>query len=102
VTAPAILLCRIHKTCANWIQVNVPNQAQQLDVGFDQYGSVSTFKEMPAAAEATVYGTCVAEGEIMHDRADRPVANLQDQVDVVGHPAVAQSSKLVALAAFGQ
>ena len=73
---------------ANWIQVDVPNEGEQISVGVNQEGVITALEQMAGRIHARLKCPCVTTCNAQDDLAKRNLGDLDQSVDVVGHPAV--------------
>lgn len=66
--------------------MNVSQQSGQIAVGVDQLGFVAPLEQMAGGTQLPVPIPRVARGNTLHDLAQRLVDNLDQQVNMIGHP----------------
>jgi len=72
---------------AHRVQVDVAHQCQSVAILIDEVGFEAALEEMSGALEPRVEVAGVAEGEVLHARGQRLIADLERQVQVIGHQA---------------
>ncbi len=73
---------------------------EQVGVGIDQNGFVAPLEKMAGAFLPPIDPESVAEAEVLHDAGQRHVADLNGQMDMVGHQTKSQQAMVVPLDAF--
>lgn len=63
--APRVCHRVLHDVCANWVEVNVGSQLQQVVISIDENGLVPSLEKMPNSASAPIEPAGVSEGEIV-------------------------------------
>ncbi len=85
-TAPSIVGSVGNDTCFYRIEMNVAQQSDHVTVGVDQLGFVAPLEQMAGSTQLPVSISRVTRGNTLHDLAQRPVDNLDQQMNVIGHP----------------
>jgi hypothetical protein len=87
-TAPGIVAHALDDPCLDGIAMDVSNELQEVGITVDQRGVVTTFEKVPGRGQLRLHGTREFGGDVSHGIADRLGARLQEQMNVIGHPAV--------------
>lgn len=82
------------QTCANGIEVDVPEQRQQVIVCIYQQCVVSAFKQVTRCLQVLLDYASIVTGDSLHYLSEWGIRNLQEQVNVVSHPAVGVQSRI--------
>src|SRR5512137_125069 len=77
---------------SDWIQMDVPYELQEIAVRVDQDGLIAPPKQVTATTPATVHPSRVTKREVLDDNRQPNPTDLNEEVYVVGHPAVAVHS----------
>jgi len=77
---------------SNRIKMDVPYELQKIAVRVDQDCLIAPAKQVAAAAAAAVHPPRVAKREILDDNRQTNSTDLNEEVYMVGHPAVAVHS----------
>jgi len=82
------------QTCANGIEVDVSEQRQQVIVSIYQQCVVAAFKQVTRRLQVLLDYASIVTGDSLDYLSEWGVCNLQEQVNVVGHPAVGVQSRI--------
>jgi len=85
VPVPIQLRERCHLLGAQWIQMNVAHQLQQVRLFLAENGFVAVLKQMSRPTMQAIEPSGVAAQKLSHDPCDGGVSGSQQQVEVVGH-----------------
>ena len=87
--APAVVACGFDHAGAEGVGLDVAEDRQEVVVVLDDGALESTLPDVAAAVVAAVVALGVGDEQALHDPADRRLQGPDQQVDVVGHEAVA-------------
>lgn len=95
--APRVIQRRPNEVGFDRIEVNVSKQRKQVLVFIDELGVIAIFEEVSGRLELRLDLPCIATRDQLNDSAKRCMTDLYDEVNVVGHPAVAVNERAVAI-----
>lgn len=101
VTAPLIEIELFHDLCAEWIEVDVFEQDQQIVVPVAQNGLVPPLKEVPHSPVFPIEIGRVCLVDALKDFGERNVLGLDKEMDVVPHKNITIQKALVAIFVYG-
>jgi hypothetical protein len=84
---PGIVLGKSGSACPHGVQVNVPNQFEQIRIRIDQKSFVPSLEKMAGPGLGSVDPFGEAQGDVLHDPGQRNIAHLHHQMDMVSHQA---------------
>jgi hypothetical protein len=73
--------------------VNISNEFQQVAFGIYQHSVEPPFEQVPRGRQSRLDRSRIAAGDAQNDSAQRNVGYLQEQMYVIGHPAVGVNSR---------
>ena len=99
-TTPGIGHGIFHQPGADRVEMNIPNQLQQILVGIHQNRLIPTLKHRATPGLLRIDPTGVAKGQIVQNLAQRRVLHLHHEMDVVGHTAKTMDAVSIPFKAF--
>jgi hypothetical protein len=94
---PSVFGGKRHHFCTNWFVVNIAGKLQKIVAGIDQQRFISSLEKVPRLFSSTIDVSGIAEGEVLDDSGKGNIANLNDQMDMIGHQAVDMHAMLESL-----
>lgn len=72
--------------------MDVANHGKQISLSVDEPRVVTAFKKMPRCLQSKLYGARVPARNSVDNFPERPVGDLYQEVNVIGHPAIGMDS----------
>jgi hypothetical protein len=88
VAGPPILGRILDETRADWVQVNVSKDFEQVRIRLHKQREIAALEQMPGRFEPGLHRPRVTTGDLQHELSKRDVTYLDQCVEVVRHPAV--------------
>lgn len=73
--------------CYDRVEMNLSQQREHVGIGIDQHCFVSALEQMSRRVQLFMAIARVTRSNALHDLAERAIGDLNEQVDMVGHPA---------------
>ena len=93
--------CRDPRSGGDGIEVDVAQRGEKILIRPDQSRPVPSFEQVSGRSQGLVAVACITHGDTLHDSAQRGVIDLQERMQMVGHPAKGVGARAVAADRIG-